>query len=77
MFGDIEKMSKGLFADMMKEAQANTMKNQLMKVNFVIEKTLEDGRKLTANSYNPILLDESFREFEKLVKKNDAEERKK
>lgn len=63
MFEEIERMSKGLYNQMMTDAKKQSAQQLMSRVNFVIEKRLKDGRILRANSYNPILLLRAFKEF--------------
>ena len=68
MFDDVEKMAGGLYKDMMADAKNQAQKNQMGRVNFVLEKKLKDGTISRANSYNPILLIKAFAEFKKQLK---------
>ena len=69
MFEQVKEMSHGLFQDMMKEFKTDMDKKRLGSVNFGIEKKLDDGKTLRANSYNPLMLLYAFNEFEKEAKK--------
>lgn len=68
MFDDIEKMAKGMYKDMMSDANMKMEKEKLGRVNFVIEGKLDDGTILRANSFNPMLLLWAFDEFKSRAK---------
>ena len=68
MFDDVEKIAKGMYKDMMSDARLKMEKEKLGRVNFVIEKKLDNDTVLRANSYNPMLLLWAFDEFQRQAK---------
>lgn len=63
MFDGMKDFAQDMIDKNVKELQAKQQKEIHNRVNFVIEQTLDDGRKLTANSFNPNLLLKVFKEF--------------